>query len=600
MRLYFMLQAPGGRYVRVAQEGGMVLRADLPDAAGADVFEMEQLDGGVVTLKPIAVDRFVCAEEGGGRELVANRSAVGQWERFHASLADPEGGPGEKPGAGGEAVPRLLVLRAHGGQFVTVAGDMLAAVAPSAGPGETFTVHPVDALFEALGKMENCCGTAEPHDTRRVMWDDQTHLWVLDSAIAVLTHHRAALPDAANLLELWGVARFKDGVKEGLHDADYKAEYKGFLGRTFSSHFCDPDTGKNFLNFQSATALTEVQRFSAGAALLAGSVLTDRRGRRPVSDDRYFAAGYQLGLALHYFTDLTQPMHAANFANIVPMGRLDDWRHSGFETYAENVKKGTDAASRAKVAEWTVKPAEVNPAEFSGDLRFASPTDAGRAAGRYAKGVFNSHVSKLVNDKVTVEHDLLGKPYLKIDNDFGPECDPALKLALPAGQKYTAAFLVTWSRTLFVFDVTAYLPVNMQVGNNGVWTMSPTGRDGSWMRGNHYGAGAKVARCEPNGFRFEGTLQLLLSSKAYFGIEACDFGANGRCRLRLAPGGADSWQEYDVTYKLDPVGNTIEYQGSGLTVRQTSFTAAGWWPGVQFRVEKDGQVAHVCFEDSSL
>lgn len=587
--MYCVLQAASGRYVRVDQEHGLLLRADLADAAGADVFELAKVEASVVTLRSIAVGRYVCAEEGGGRELVANRTAAGAWESFEASF------PAE-----GEGDSRVLVLRAHAGSYVSAAGEVLAAVASTAGRDETFTLHPVDSLFEAMGKMEDCCGTVHaPHDGR-LMWDDETHRWVLASALAVLEHHREWLPEAENVLELWRVQQFDTGVTDGLYDADYKPEYKGFAGETFSSHFCDPDTGKNFLNFQGATALTEVQRFSASAAQLAASLLIDRRAGRRVDGQRYYDAGYQLGLALHYFTDLTQPMHAANFANIMPTLRLDDRRHSGFETYVETVKKGTDPASKARIAEWTLKPSEVSAADFSGVLRFATPVDAARAAAVYAKGVFKSHVRKLMDDHTRLVPDGHGKLRRVIDNEFGNECDPALELALPAGQKHTAAYLVTWSRTLFLFDVTAYLPVNMQAGNRGIWTLSSNGNDGSWMRGNHHGASAQVARCEAAGFRFDGSFRMLFGSQGYLGIEADSFAADGHCRLRLAPSGSESWQEYRAAYTLRPGDRTIEYRAPGLFVRQTSFTAHNWYPGVQFRVELNGQTAHICFEDSSL
>ena len=46
------------------------------------------------------------------------------------------------------------------------------------------------------------------------------------------------------------------------------------------------------------------------------------------------------GLALHYLTDLSQPMHAANFPNLWVDTAPNplEWRHSNFETDADDKK----------------------------------------------------------------------------------------------------------------------------------------------------------------------------------------------------------------------------------------------------------------------
>jgi hypothetical protein len=56
--------------------------------------------------------------------------------------------------------------------------------------------------------------------------------------------------------------------------------------------------------------------------------------------DRAKASFRMLGIALHYLTDITQPMHAANIANIYGGGHdaiANDWRHSRYEEYAERL-----------------------------------------------------------------------------------------------------------------------------------------------------------------------------------------------------------------------------------------------------------------------
>ena len=113
---------------------------------------------------------------------------------------------------------------------------------------------------------------------------------------------------------------FHEAVCQGVYDADYLPQYNNpandgkLIQPTYKSHFYDPDTGKNWLGDTDPTALT------MGHKLCLDSLYAYHRG-----DMR--AAGYALGLSLHYLTDLGQPMHAANFTWLgPPMG----W-HSKFE-----------------------------------------------------------------------------------------------------------------------------------------------------------------------------------------------------------------------------------------------------------------------------
>jgi phospholipase C len=110
-----------------------------------------------------------------------------------------------------------------------------------------------------------------------------------------------------------------------LYDADFKPAYNNpVLGQpTYKSHFYDPDTGKNWLGDTDPTAVTQGTRYfnAAVQAYQAGDLAT---------------AGYNLGLALHYFTDLTQPMHAANFTWLSSRPRFG--YHTGFEEYVMEVQ----------------------------------------------------------------------------------------------------------------------------------------------------------------------------------------------------------------------------------------------------------------------
>src|SRR5262249_55712117 len=100
------------------------------------------------------------------------------------------------------------------------------------------------------------------------------------------------------------VPGFHDNLFQGLYDADMKAPYNNpaFFGRapTYCSHFYNPDTGVNYLGRSRPTALTEGMKFFEQA-------VSDFQSGDPAK------AGYHLGLSAHYFTDMTQPMHASNF-----------------------------------------------------------------------------------------------------------------------------------------------------------------------------------------------------------------------------------------------------------------------------------------------
>jgi phospholipase C len=120
---------------------------------------------------------------------------------------------------------------------------------------------------------------------------------------------------------------FRAGMCQGLYDADFKGAYNNPLpifGPTYKSHFYDANTGRNWLHDKEPTALTNgVQFFNASVAAMTSP------------DPKPYQAGYYLGLALHYFTDLTQPMHAGNYTYLssLPFGY-----HTDFETYMLNIQ----------------------------------------------------------------------------------------------------------------------------------------------------------------------------------------------------------------------------------------------------------------------
>lgn len=156
-----------------------------------------------------------------------------------------------------------------------------------------------------------------------------THLWIVARALDGLANRELASADRAVALMQEPSCRRR--WHAGLLEADYRHEYNdgvidlevgaGHLetvatGATWESHFWDPDTGLNYKGKPAPVAKDESLRHAGEA-------------KRTIPVD--LARGcYELGLALHYFTDLTQPMHAANFTAI----DLPITLHSNYEGYA--------------------------------------------------------------------------------------------------------------------------------------------------------------------------------------------------------------------------------------------------------------------------
>jgi phospholipase C len=161
-----------------------------------------------------------------------------------------------------------------------------------------------------------------------------THLWIVDRAVDQLG--RQSSSNAVAAYRLMTKSTCKKQWQQGLYDADYKAPYHGgwsdlkpgasevtiaLSGATWAPHFYDPSTGANYQGDTTTTAKTQALAFATSAKqkLAAGDT----------------AGGcYALGLALHFFTDITQPMHATNFTATDSPVKL----HSNVEVYSMGVQ----------------------------------------------------------------------------------------------------------------------------------------------------------------------------------------------------------------------------------------------------------------------
>jgi hypothetical protein len=137
------LKASNGQYLCAENGGGGPIVANRATARDWETFALLDRNGPPVrsgdqiTLR--ANNRqFVCAEDGGGREVVANRDAIGAWETFTILYAN---------GSGGEITNgQQVALRAGNGQFVCAEGGggrEVVANRNAIGGWEMFTIEMV-------------------------------------------------------------------------------------------------------------------------------------------------------------------------------------------------------------------------------------------------------------------------------------------------------------------------------------------------------------------------------------------------------------------------------------------------------------------------
>lgn len=93
---------------------------------------------------------------------------------------------------------------------------------------------------------------------------------------------------------------------------------------TFSGHFYDPDTGKNWMGQSSPTARTRAEAYYENAVSMYEAGDVDR------------AMDY-LGKGTHYVSDLNEPHHASNLTSL-------NSNHSAFEKYVDEKRNSYKVA----------------------------------------------------------------------------------------------------------------------------------------------------------------------------------------------------------------------------------------------------------------
>jgi len=305
-----------------------------------------------------------------------------------------------------------------------------------------FRMESQDQLIAAMQDMDGCCGSASQGypftEGVEPFWNDPAHQFLITNASAILDALKGQVP-AERFLNFWKEEDFRTQIADGLRDADQDYQYKGFF---YSNHFYDPDTMRNFvpifLEASGITALTEALKYFEMSMIMSwlaeGAAIIEDENRQIIPRREWrVKAGYTCGLALHYLSDLTQPMHAANFTNYVSGWSLLDLRHQGFENYADTLIQGN------RRAEFTLKPETVKPEDLTGGAQpFLDFGDLLHRIAVTSKKTFN----ETVKDEAAKKY----RDIYNIDNKWGTEADPAMRRSLPLGQLMAAAAMLIWSK----------------------------------------------------------------------------------------------------------------------------------------------------------
>ena len=416
----------------------------LEEADVAAVFELrESCDG--VTLQVVGLGTFASAHPQSGR-IHASGLEVGERERF---VLDPAG-------------DGRVALRLASGDGAPPAGGAFAL-------GTPFTLEqrepPVDV------QPSGCCCGPGAHD--HANWELETHARIVDAAVELLKG--TPLPDARVFVNKFAAdVAFWPAVHGGLRDADVLdrftrpvIEIDSWKQPAWGSHFYDPDTRENYLHGQLGfpgiiNAVSEGQRWFDVSVHFARRLL--QLGTGIAAGDLLRRAGYALGLSLHFATDVTQPMHAANFANCFGEDRSghfnkDDRRHANFELWVERQVQegylsGLPPLAPAEVELWRGKKA--------GDYLHEVAVES--------KGVWTSELRDIARTQ-------------GLDKDWS-RARPALDRSLKLAPRRVARFLRNWFLTVQQappFDTRRWYRLEEPTRGENVCRITRTG-EGTWWR----------------------------------------------------------------------------------------------------------------------
>jgi hypothetical protein len=216
--------------------------------------------------------------------------------------------------------------------WLSVSGGGRVVLAERSAPGEPETFIASAEGLPADGTC--CCGPSGAPSA--ALWDDKGHETIVRQGIRSMRDPWSPTLESQEFLRILDSdPAHLDDLLKGLWEADYDYTLKD--GGFYTSHFYDPDTEQNYWG-------------QYGLGPNPGETALQRGSRYFASSWHAYVSGASsaespfelLGIAAHYLTDLTQPMHAANIANAYgdhPPFPLVDLRHSRFEDYAEEVAR---------------------------------------------------------------------------------------------------------------------------------------------------------------------------------------------------------------------------------------------------------------------
>ena len=178
------------------------------------------------------------------------------------------------------------------------------------------------------GSVRTAVSTCEHH----LSWRANTHLYVVTGAVDLLSR-LASDPVAAKAVSRMRDATCRERWESGLWDADdgEMAETGGARG----SHFYN-GAGRDFWGNVTKTITYLFPPGIQGTDQLGkGTARTNAKTHMEAVGD--MTSGnycYQLGLALHYMSDMTQPMHSSSFSAVDIATSL----HAVFEDYIGNIQ----------------------------------------------------------------------------------------------------------------------------------------------------------------------------------------------------------------------------------------------------------------------
>jgi hypothetical protein len=266
-----------------------------------------------------------------------------------------------------------------------------------------------------------------------------THLWIVKRAAEVAASNPANDPQSAAIKAIIrsmivspndnNANEFYDRLCWGIWDADEKEPFNApellSLTPTYLHHFYDPVSRTNWAHD------TDSKQWSIIAKLF--PVIWDYDDFTAYSEaNNYFReavrswhrhhladAGYYLGLALHFFADPTQPMHAKGFINT-----LVDRTHGDFEKWANTLLLDSDL--------WPSPPPKfvVPTTTDPGTILDTAATDA------------RPHFDEIYNDMILLPATISRPPVY--NSDWKSKLTPLTKTLLRNAASFTAQFLWVW------------------------------------------------------------------------------------------------------------------------------------------------------------